>query len=53
MTYPIKNKTSVKILNKIKEFISYYGNPEKFGYDNGKKFSNKILKYKINSRSSL
>ena len=51
MACPIKDKTSIKVLNKIKEFISYYGNPEEFGCDNGKEFSNKILKEYMESKN--
>ena len=52
MAYPIKDKTSIKVLKKkIKEFISYYGNPEEFGCDNGKEFSNKILKEYMESKN--
>ena len=51
MAYPIKDKTSIKVLKKIKEFISYYGNPEEFGCDYRKEFSNKILKEYIESKS--
>ena len=51
MAYPIKDKTSIKVLNKIKEFISYYGNPEEFGSDNGKEFSNTILKEYMESKN--
>ena len=51
IAYPNKDKTSIKVLNKIKEFISYYGNPEEFSCDIGKEFSNKNLKEYMESKN--
>ena len=44
-SYLLENKKACSILEKIKHFFTYYGEPKEFGSDNGKEFI--IQKFKI------
>ena len=43
MVYPLHNKESETVLNKVKRFCIYYGYPEEIGDNNGKEFNNSSL----------
>ena len=42
-SYLLINKSSLSILNCIKDFIEIYGKPKSLGSDNGREFKNKLI----------
>ena len=50
-SFLLKNKNAKTILDCIKECFSKYGNPDEFGSDNGKEFSNKNLNEYLKSNN--